>query len=187
MATALSFRMGARLPPRGAGRGVAWPLQRRESGGVALHCTLDVLQDAPITIALSPDTDAEHDYRPAPESLRAMCAWLTGAPRLALLARHRPPGRLLYRAEHIPSPSPCHRCSREDGSGSHPARIAICKPSSRSFPNDSALRATWKGASRVSPFVCDCSCVGIHRPNALMISSPSSSRSISHQYDLPCL
>src|SRR5882724_2316339 len=37
---------------------------------VALHCTLDVLQDAPITMALSPDTDAEHDYRPAPESLR---------------------------------------------------------------------------------------------------------------------
>src|SRR5256885_5398114 len=37
---------------------------------VELHCTLDLLQDAPITIALSPDTDAEHDYRPAPESLR---------------------------------------------------------------------------------------------------------------------
>jgi hypothetical protein len=37
---------------------------------VALHCTLDLLQDAPITIALSPDTDAEHDYRPEPESLR---------------------------------------------------------------------------------------------------------------------
>jgi Transposase DDE domain len=37
---------------------------------VELHCTLDVLQDAPITIALSPDTDAEHDYRPEPESLR---------------------------------------------------------------------------------------------------------------------
>ena len=37
---------------------------------VALHCPLDVLQDAPITIALSPDTDAEHDYRPEPESLR---------------------------------------------------------------------------------------------------------------------
>src|SRR2546425_8994212 len=37
---------------------------------VELHCTLDVLQDAPITIALSPDTDSEHDYRPAPASLR---------------------------------------------------------------------------------------------------------------------
>jgi hypothetical protein len=37
---------------------------------VELHCTLDLLQDAPIVIALSPDTDAEHDYRPAPESLR---------------------------------------------------------------------------------------------------------------------
>src|SRR5260370_35265757 len=37
---------------------------------VELHCTLDVLQDAPITIALSPDTDSEHDYRPAPEGLR---------------------------------------------------------------------------------------------------------------------
>lgn len=37
---------------------------------VELHCTLDVLQEAPITIALSPDTDAAHDYRPKPESLR---------------------------------------------------------------------------------------------------------------------
>jgi len=37
---------------------------------VELHCTLDVLQDAPITISLSPDTDSEHDYRPEPESLR---------------------------------------------------------------------------------------------------------------------
>jgi hypothetical protein len=36
---------------------------------VELHCTLDLLQDAPITIALSPDTDSEHDYRPAPEGL----------------------------------------------------------------------------------------------------------------------
>ena len=37
---------------------------------VELHCTMDLLQDAPILIALSPDTDSEHDYRPAPESLR---------------------------------------------------------------------------------------------------------------------
>jgi hypothetical protein len=37
---------------------------------VALHCTMDLLQDAPIIIALSPDTDSEHDYRPEPESLR---------------------------------------------------------------------------------------------------------------------
>jgi hypothetical protein len=37
---------------------------------VELHCTMDLLQDAPLTIALSPDTDAEHDYRPEPESLR---------------------------------------------------------------------------------------------------------------------
>src|SRR5439155_13623382 len=37
---------------------------------VELHCTLDLLQDAPITIVLSPDTDSEHDYRPAPKSLR---------------------------------------------------------------------------------------------------------------------
>ena len=37
---------------------------------VELHCTLDVLQDAPITMVLSPDTDSEHDYRPAPQSLR---------------------------------------------------------------------------------------------------------------------
>jgi hypothetical protein len=35
-----------------------------------LHCPLKLLHDATITIALSPDTDAEHDYRPAPESLR---------------------------------------------------------------------------------------------------------------------
>jgi hypothetical protein len=37
---------------------------------VELHCTLDLLQDAPMVIALSPDTDSEHDYRPEPESLR---------------------------------------------------------------------------------------------------------------------
>ena len=32
--------------------------------------TMALLQDAPLIIALSPDTDSEHDYRPAPESLR---------------------------------------------------------------------------------------------------------------------
>ena len=37
---------------------------------VELHCTMDLLQDAPLTIALSPDTDSEHDYCPEPESLR---------------------------------------------------------------------------------------------------------------------
>ena len=37
---------------------------------VELHCTMDLLQDAPLIIALSPDTDSEHDYRPKPESLR---------------------------------------------------------------------------------------------------------------------
>jgi len=37
---------------------------------VELHCTLDLLHDAPITIALSPDTDSEHAYRPEPASLR---------------------------------------------------------------------------------------------------------------------
>ena len=37
---------------------------------VELHCPMDVLQDAPITIALSPDTDTEHDDLPDPERLR---------------------------------------------------------------------------------------------------------------------
>lgn len=37
---------------------------------VELHCTMDLLQDAPMIITLSPDTDSEHDYRPEPESLR---------------------------------------------------------------------------------------------------------------------
>ena len=37
---------------------------------IELHCTLDLLHDTPITIALSPDTDSEHDERPEPESLR---------------------------------------------------------------------------------------------------------------------
>ncbi len=37
---------------------------------VELHCTMDLLQDAPIIIALSPDTDSEHAYRPEPESVR---------------------------------------------------------------------------------------------------------------------
>ena len=36
---------------------------------VELHCTMDVLHDAPRTIVLSPDTDSEHDSRPAPASL----------------------------------------------------------------------------------------------------------------------
>jgi Transposase DDE domain len=36
---------------------------------VELHCTLDVLREAPVTIVLSPDTDAEHDYLPEPASL----------------------------------------------------------------------------------------------------------------------
>ncbi len=37
---------------------------------VELHCTLDLLQNAPIKIVLTPDTDSEHDYCPEPESLR---------------------------------------------------------------------------------------------------------------------
>jgi hypothetical protein len=37
---------------------------------VELHCTLDWLRGAPMIMTLSPDTDSEHDYRPAPESLR---------------------------------------------------------------------------------------------------------------------
>ena len=37
---------------------------------VELHCTLDLLRDAPLTIVLSPDTDAEHDYLPEPQRLR---------------------------------------------------------------------------------------------------------------------
>src|SRR2546422_955382 len=37
---------------------------------VALHGTVDVLHDAPITMARSPETDAAHDSRPAPERLR---------------------------------------------------------------------------------------------------------------------
>ena len=36
---------------------------------VELHCTMDLLQDAPLTIVLSPDTDSEHAYLPAPASL----------------------------------------------------------------------------------------------------------------------
>ena len=30
---------------------------------VELHCTMDLLQDAPLIMALSPDTDSEHDYQ----------------------------------------------------------------------------------------------------------------------------
>ena len=41
-----------------------------QPAAVELHCPLDVLPDAPITIALSPDTDSEHDSRPEPASLR---------------------------------------------------------------------------------------------------------------------
>ncbi len=37
---------------------------------VELHCPLDVLHDAPITMVLSPDTDSAHDSLPDPERLR---------------------------------------------------------------------------------------------------------------------
>ena len=37
---------------------------------VELHCTLDLLQDAPITISLSPDTDSERAYLPEPAGLK---------------------------------------------------------------------------------------------------------------------
>jgi hypothetical protein len=37
---------------------------------VELHCTLDLLQDAPIIISLSPDTDSERAYLPEPKSLK---------------------------------------------------------------------------------------------------------------------
>jgi hypothetical protein len=41
---------------------------------VALHGTMDVLRDAPITIVLTPDTDGEPDYLPEPASLQgALC------------------------------------------------------------------------------------------------------------------
>jgi hypothetical protein len=46
---------------------------------VELHCTLELLQDAPITIVLSPDTDSEHDYRPSPRACGALCSWPTEA------------------------------------------------------------------------------------------------------------
>jgi hypothetical protein len=36
---------------------------------VELHCTMDLLCDAPLTIVLSPDTASEHDYLPQPQSL----------------------------------------------------------------------------------------------------------------------
>ncbi len=36
---------------------------------VELHCTMDLLQDAPISISLSPDTDSERAYLPEPASL----------------------------------------------------------------------------------------------------------------------
>lgn len=37
---------------------------------VELHCTMDVLRDAPITVVLTPDTDCEQDYLPEPASLQ---------------------------------------------------------------------------------------------------------------------
>jgi hypothetical protein len=41
-----------------------------QPAAVARHCPMDVLQDAPLTIVLSPDTDAEHDDLPPPASLQ---------------------------------------------------------------------------------------------------------------------
>ena len=37
---------------------------------VELHCPMDVLRDAPITIVLTPDTDSEQAYLPEPQSLK---------------------------------------------------------------------------------------------------------------------
>jgi hypothetical protein len=37
---------------------------------VALHGTMDVLQNAPLTLVVSPATDSEHAYLPAPERLQ---------------------------------------------------------------------------------------------------------------------
>src|SRR6266516_99663 len=42
----------------------------QDGSSFALHCTMDLLQEAPITIVLSPYTDSEHAYLPEPESLR---------------------------------------------------------------------------------------------------------------------
>jgi len=41
-----------------------------QPAAVALHGTMDVLRDTPITIVLTPDTDSEQDYLPAPQSLK---------------------------------------------------------------------------------------------------------------------
>jgi hypothetical protein len=37
---------------------------------VELHCTMDVLRDAPLTVVLTPDTASEQDYLPEPASLQ---------------------------------------------------------------------------------------------------------------------
>lgn len=37
---------------------------------VELHCTMDLLRDAPLTIVLTPDTASEQDYLPQPENLK---------------------------------------------------------------------------------------------------------------------
>ncbi len=90
---------------------------------VELHCTMDLLQDAPITIALSPDTDSEHDYRPEPESLRGDL-WLADRGYLDLaylrdIARHG--GFFLVRSKSNLNPRVLD-AYREDGQ-----RIKSCQ------------------------------------------------------------
>jgi Transposase DDE domain len=83
---------------------------------VELHCTLDVLHDAPITIALSPDTDSEHAYRPAPQSLRGDL-WLADRGYLDLAswrAIDRCGGFFIVRAKAGLNPCVLHAV-REDG------------------------------------------------------------------------
>lgn len=41
-----------------------------QPAAVERHGTMEVLQDAPLTIVLSPDTDSEHEYLPTPERLQ---------------------------------------------------------------------------------------------------------------------
>jgi len=52
----LLFKMAARLPSTMPSPCVPWPFQHRQAGPLLnLHCTMDY-SDAPITIAVEPDT-----------------------------------------------------------------------------------------------------------------------------------
>ena len=106
---------------------------------VELHCTMDLLQDAPMVITLSPDTDSEHAYRPESASLKgdlflADRGYLD-LPYLLEIDRHG--GCFLVRSKSNLNPRVID-AYREDGQRLKSCQDRDFKPSSRNIPSANA-------------------------------------------------